>query len=123
RVLTPAFAAMLADAAPRALTFPWQTDVMLSIGAGVYEELLFRLIAITLLSILLVDILEMKPTLAVPIIVITSAVLFSAYHYLGEEGKHPFQPGLFAFRTALGIYLAGIYIYRGFGITVGAHTV
>jgi len=29
----------------------------------------------------------------------------------------------FGFRTAMGIYLAGVYIYRGFGIAVGAHAV
>jgi membrane protease YdiL (CAAX protease family) len=101
-------------------SLPWQTEVVLSVGAGIYEELLFRLIAITTLNIILVDIFEMKIQWAIPIIIVTSAVLFSAYHYLGNE---PFSAGTFAFRTALGIYLAGIYIYRGFGITVGAHTV
>ena len=56
----------------------------------------------------------------IPIIVITSKLLlFSAYHNLGDEGHYAFNAGLFAFRAALGIYLAGIYIYRGFGITVG----
>jgi hypothetical protein len=98
----------------------WFTEVFLSIGAGVYEELLFRLIAITTLDILLVDIFELKLTKAIPIIVITSAVLFSAYHYLGPE---PFNLGVFFFRTAMGVYLAGIYIYRGFGITVGTHAI
>jgi hypothetical protein len=101
-------------------SLPWQTEVVLSVGAGIYEELLFRLIAITTLNIILVDILEMKIQYAIPIIIVTSAVLFSAYHYLGNE---PFLASRFVFRTAIGIYLAGIYIYRGFGITVGAHTV
>jgi hypothetical protein len=96
----------------------WFTDVFLSIGAGVYEELLFRLIAITTLNILLVDICELRLQTAIPIIIITSAVLFSAYHYLGSE---PIPLGSFFFLTAMGVYLAGIYIYRGFGITVGTH--
>ena len=59
-------------------------------------------------------------TKPIPAIVLISATLFSAYHYLGAE---PFQAGTFAFRLALGVYLAGIYVYRGFGIAVGAHTV
>jgi hypothetical protein len=96
----------------------WQTLAVLSVGAGIYEELLFRLIAILLLSMIFVDILELKHAVAVPLIILISAVLFSAYHYLGQES---FAPGSFAFRTAIGVYLAGIYIYRGFGIVVGAH--
>ncbi len=96
------------------------TDVVLSVGAGIYEELLFRLIAITALNILLVDIFEMKLQAAIPIIILASAVLFSAYHYLGAE---PFNLAVFFFRTAMGVYLAGIYIYRGFGITVGTHAI
>jgi membrane protease YdiL (CAAX protease family) len=103
-----------------ATPLPWQTQIVLSVGAGIYEELLFRLIAITLLNIILVDVLELKIPTAIPVIIIISAVLFSAYHYLGNE---PFDYAFFVFRTAMGIYLAGIYIYRGFGIAVGCHAV
>lgn len=99
---------------------PWQTGVVLSVGAGVYEELLFRLIGINLLSMLFIDLCDIKPSLSVPLIIVTSAVLFSLYHYLGTE---PFNAATFAYRTAMGIYLAGIYMYRGFGIAVGAHAV
>ncbi len=99
-------------------SLPWQTEAILSVGAGIYEELLFRLIAITLLNILLVDVFEWKMQTAIPLIIVISAVLFSAYHYLGNE---QFNVSFFFFRTAMGVYLAGIYIYRGFGITVGAH--
>jgi hypothetical protein len=107
-------------AAGGASGLPWQTEVVLSVGAGIYEELLFRLIAITTLNIILVDIFEMKIQWAIPLIVLISATLFSAYHYLGTE---EFRAGTFSFRLALGVYLAGIYVYRGFGIAVGAHTV
>jgi hypothetical protein len=99
---------------------PWQTEVVLSVGAGIYEELLFRLIAINVLSIILMDLLELKPHTAIPIIIVGSALMFSAYHLLGTES---FDAGKFAFRSAMGIYLAGIYVYRGFGIAVGTHTV
>ncbi len=89
---------------------PWSAEVILSIGAGIYEELIFRLITITTLSILLVDVLEMPLAWAIPIIIISSALLFSAYHYMGSE---PFDIGSFAFRAAFGVYLAGIFLYRG----------
>jgi hypothetical protein len=114
----PAPALALVPGAPH--TLPWRTEVVLSVGAGIYEELLFRLIAINLLSMLLIDAFEMKPASAMPLIIVGSAVLFSLYHYLGTEH---FAWDSFAFRTALGIYLAGVYVYRGFGIAVGAHTV
>jgi hypothetical protein len=99
---------------------PWETEVVLSVGAGIYEELLFRFIAINVLSLILMDAFEMKPGTAVPLIIAGSAILFSAYHYLGTEH---FEMGTFVFRAAMGVFLAGIYVYRGYGITVGAHTV
>jgi len=97
----------------------WQTRAMLSIGAGVYEELLFRLVLITFLNILLVDIFRLSLTKAIPLILIISAVLFSLYHYLGNE---PFSWATFLFRTVAGIYFAGLFIFRGFGIDVAAHS-
>lgn len=118
-VIAPGFAE-IPLAAAGAVGRSWQSEVVLSVGAGIYEELLFRLIAITLLNIILVDIFEMKVQWAIPLIVLISATLFSAFHYLGDE---VFHPATFSFRLALGVYLAGIYVYRGFGIVVGAHTV
>ena len=63
------------------------------------------------------------PASAIPLVIITSAVLFSAYHYLGAEGALPFNMSVFLFRTMAGIYFAGVYVFRGFGIVVGAHAI
>ncbi len=104
--------------APTLSNFPWQTQVVLSIGAGVYEEFVFRLVAITVLNLILIDIFELKPQAALPVIILTSAVMFSLYHYGGNE---PFAWNTFFFRTAAGIFFAGVFIFRGFGITVAAH--
>jgi len=120
RYTSPPPAAAIVPVVANIGELPFKSQLVLSVGAGIYEELLFRLIAITVLNILLVDVFEMKVTTAIPIIIITSALLFSAYHYLGHED---FEKGVFLFRTGIGVYLAGIYIYRGFGIAVGAHTV
>ncbi|HVX85237.1 MAG TPA: CPBP family intramembrane glutamic endopeptidase [Phycisphaerae bacterium] len=113
--------AVAPPATPPSAALPWQTDIVLSVGAGIYEELLFRLIAITLLNILFIDIFEMKTSHAIPLILILSAVLFAGYHYLGSESFATGGFATFLFRTAMGIYLAGIFIYRGFGIAAGAH--
>lgn len=100
------------------LSYPIFKELLLSIGAGIYEELLFRLILITLLNIILVDLLKLQEGPAVFLIVILSAIIFSLYHYLGPE---PFEITSFVFRTIAGGYLTGIYILRGFGIVVGTH--
>lgn len=96
----------------------WRALLVLSVGAGVYEELVFRLVAFTVLSFLLIDLLKMRKGLALLLMVVISSVAFSAYHYLGSE---TFEWQSFAFRTLAGIYFAIIFIWRGFGITSGAH--
>jgi len=106
--------------APQAGQSPWTTEVVLSIGAGVYEELLFRLIAITILNIILVDVLEIRLGGAIPLMIVLSAIMFALYHYMGNED---FAWNTFFFRTTAGIYFAGIFIFRGFGIVVGCHAV
>ena len=105
-----------AAATPHAL--PWQTQAVLSVGAGIYEELLFRLVGITLLNIILVDLLKIKTEHAIPIIIVVSAVVFAAYHFLGDT---PMSAPYFLFLTLFGIYAAGIFIFRGFGIVVVMH--
>jgi membrane protease YdiL (CAAX protease family) len=88
------------------------------IGAGIYEELIFRLIVLNVLSFLLVDLLQLQKTWASAGIILLSAVLFAAYHYLGSER---FTPVTFVFRTIAGLYFAAIFLCRGFGITCGCH--
>jgi membrane protease YdiL (CAAX protease family) len=90
---------------------------VLSIGAGIYEELVFRLIGFTLLNFLLIDLLRIRKFWSYLLMVLVSAVGFAAYHYLGE----PFRWQTFAFRTVAGIYFGVVFIFRGIGITAGVH--
>lgn len=96
----------------------WRTLTVLSLGAGIYEELIFRLIAFTLLSLLLLDLLKLPKLVALGTMIVVPAVLFSLYHYLGNE-----VPSLrsFVFRTAAGVYFGVIFVLRGFGVTAGCH--
>jgi membrane protease YdiL (CAAX protease family) len=96
----------------------WRDDAILSLGAGIYEELVFRLILMTLLVLLFADLLRLPKLWSNLLMVSISAVLFSLYHYLGHEA---FQWQSFAFRTVAGIYFAGLFLTRGFGITAGCH--
>jgi hypothetical protein len=93
--------------------------VILSIGAGVYEELIFRLVLLNVLSLLLHNALQLKGWWVGALMVLTSGVLFSAYHRLGDSGALRVQP--FLFRTLAGIYFALLFLARGFGITAASH--
>ena len=92
--------------------------IVLSLGAGIYEELVFRLMALTILHLILIDLFALKKGLAILLMVSISSLLFAGYHYLGSE---PFVWQTFAFRTAAGLYFGVIFVFRGFGITAGSH--
>lgn len=94
--------------------------MVLSIGAGVYEELVFRLIAFALLSLVLSDVLGMPHKRAGLVILVATSVLFSLYHYLGWEDP---TWRTFVFRSLAGVFFGALYLWRGFGVTAGTHAV
>ena len=107
----------------------WQgllANIVSGIGAGIYEELVFRLILIIALMVLFQDILQLGHKISIILSVLISAALFSAYHHIVYlEGQFvqssPFNWPEFGFRTIAGIYFAFLFAIRGFGITAGAH--
>ncbi len=99
-------------------TSDWRGMIVLSIGAGIYEELVFRLVAFTLLQLVLVDLLGISKLWAGATTVLAASLLFSLYHYLGNEA---FDWHIFAFRTFAGIYFGIVFLFRGFGITACSH--
>ena len=98
----------------------WLDQIVRSLGAGIYEELVFRLIAITLLVIVLVDLMHIPRTAAAVFIILASAAFFAGSHH-HPIGNEPFDKLRFLFRTGAGIYLAGLFIFRGFGVGAGTH--
>lgn len=101
-------------------------DIVTGIGAGIYEELVFRLFLICLLMILFQDLLGLKKDMAVIISVLISAILFSVHHHFFYVNGHfgqgePFVWLTFIFRMMAGIYFAVIFAVRGFGIVAGVH--
>ncbi len=91
----------------------------LSLGAGLYEELFFRVILVSLLM-LLFNKLFGKKWAAVIASVTLSALLFSAVHYIGSMGDL-FTFSSFLYRFLFGLILNGIYIWRGFGVAAWTH--
>lgn len=89
------------------------------LGAGIYEETLFRLFLFSVLFRLLRR-LDLGGPLGLSLAALGSAIVFSAAHHLGPYGQ-PYSNYLFLFRVVAGLYFALLYRLRGFGIAVGAH--
>ncbi len=90
------------------------------LGAGVYEEALFRLLLIPLFFYVLRG-LQTPQVLASALAVTGSALLFSLAHHAGNPGE-AFTWFAFVFRWMAGVFFAWVFILRGFGIAVGTHT-
>jgi membrane protease YdiL (CAAX protease family) len=90
------------------------------IGAGVYEELVFRLGLISLLMIVFADLLRLHRGTTAVAAVCVSAVLFAAHHHV-PFGQEAFHWARFAFRTVAGVYLAVMFWYRGYALAAGCH--
>ena len=88
-------------------------------GAGVYEELLFRLMLLPL-AMAAVGLAIASRRVKVAAALIITSVLFAAAHYLGPYGDH-FDVASFSFRAMAGLFFAVLFIFRGFGIAAGTH--
>ena len=97
------------------------SKAVLMIGAGIYEELLFRLALISIIAALLTHVGSLSRQYALIFAAIASALLFGAYHFYFGPEPVPFDWPRFTFYFSAGVYFTGLYLLRGFGITVGAH--
>lgn len=95
------------------------SNINLAIGAGVFEELIFRLVIIGALLVILERGVMLKPSFAVPIAILVSATVFAAFHLLME----PYSMPIFAQRVVGGILLGTLFYLRGYGISVYAHII
>ena len=103
-------------------------SMVTGVGAGIYEELIFRLILICALMLFFQDLLGVEHRVSVILSILISAGLFSAHHhYVFLEGQFTLSPDnqftwtAFGFRATAGVYFAGLFAVRGFGIAVGTH--
>ncbi len=114
---------LIFGAAPAAAQMEEQSQLMqltLSVGAGVYEELLFRVILVGGLFMIFKRLLSGKRAYVYILAAVIGALVFSAVHYTGAMGDE-FEVSSFFFRALFGIALNALYLFRGFGIAAWTH--
>jgi membrane protease YdiL (CAAX protease family) len=113
----------LAAAAPSMgsdlLSLPLGARVTISVGAGLYEEMLFRLVGLALLHFVLVDLIGLTQRWGSAVAIVLCAMAFAVYH----GPQLPAQWAEFVFMMLAGIYFGTIYVMRGFGIVVATHAI
>jgi membrane protease YdiL (CAAX protease family) len=97
-----------------------QFNLILSLGAGIYEELIFRVFSLFIFYRLVKFIFKsMNHFSAQFFALFLSSILFSLFHFIGAES---FTQDAFTIRFIAGILLGLLYINRGFGITAITHS-
>jgi Type II CAAX prenyl endopeptidase Rce1-like len=100
------------------------TGLVMSLGAGFYEEVVFRVglfglgaRVVGMLFPLLTPFRKQMTTFGWAIV---SAAVFSGWHYVGALGD-PFDAKSFIFRWVCGLVFTAIYAFRGFAPVVWTH--
>ncbi len=99
-------------------TFPWPRFVSF-VGAGVYEEVLFRLCLLPACYVVLRAV-RLNRRAAWLTAIVASSLTFAAAHYVGPFAD-AWSAYSFAFRTTAGVYFAVVFLSRGLGVAVGCH--
>ena len=94
-------------------------NLALSVGAGLFEEIIFRVILLNLIFLLLSPLLKKKVVAAV-VSVLLASFLFSLSHYVGTMAD-TWQLYSFMFRWTAGLLFTVLYFVRGFAITAYTH--
>lgn len=96
------------------------TKLVLSAGAGLYEELVFRLFLMGGLFWAMHKVGNLPRLASAAVALVVSSLIFSAVHHLGNMGE-PFTMGAFVFRFFAGVVFAFIFQTRGFAIAAWTH--
>jgi len=94
-------------------------NLALSVGAGLFEEIIFRVILLNLLFLLLTPLFKKKVAAAL-VSVLLASFLFSLSHYVGSMAD-TWQLYSFMFRWAAGLLFTVLFFIRGFAITAYTH--
>ena len=95
--------------------------IALSLGAGLYEELFFRVILVSFLIFIFQKIFKNK-SYASGVAIVVAALIFSGVHYVGDFADL-WLLSSFLFRFLFGLALNLIYVIRGFGMAAWTHAI
>lgn len=100
------------------------SSVVMSLGAGFYEEVLFRVGVFGLGAVLIKKTLGLGVRgLGLTVVwAVIAAMAFSGWHYMGSLAD-TFEPSSFVFRSICGLMLTTIFAFRGFAPAVWAHVI
>jgi membrane protease YdiL (CAAX protease family) len=110
---------LMASTAHKEVRRPGIEDFVLYCGAGVYEELVFRVLLLGLLMLVFTKLFHMEHAHGAVWSVLLGAIIFSAFHHVGDWQS--FAWGVFLQRVLAGVYFASIYFTRSFGIAAASH--
>ncbi|MCB9840801.1 MAG: CPBP family intramembrane metalloprotease [Phycisphaeraceae bacterium] len=91
---------------------------VLSIGAGLYEELVFRMLLLAAIHLILHDFLGIRNAVAGGVAIAASAIAFALYHDATLDASGAVRT---AFYAIAGVYFGLVCVLRGFGVVVGVH--
>lgn len=98
---------------------PSAREFLTFLGAGLYEETLFRLILVPLFYHAL-RLCYTPAAIASALAVVAAGLLFALAHHAGAPAES-FTWFAFIFRWSAGVYFAWLFIFRGFGVAAAAH--
>lgn len=106
------------DAGGSAASSPLLDRAVAASGSGLYEELLFRLVLLTLIAVALQRAFSVPRWLGVSAAIALSSLVFAAAHHIAGE---PLDLYAFAYRTVAGTLFAGLFLARGFAVAAWTH--
>lgn len=96
------------------------TRLVMSVGAGFWEETIFRLGLLTGVAALCERVIGMRRGVALFIAFFVSSFVFSAVHHIPPYGD-PLHLGVFTFRFLAGICFGLLFLFRGFAVAAYTH--
>jgi membrane protease YdiL (CAAX protease family) len=95
-------------------------QIMLSLGAGVYEELFFRALLFWGTSQFMLRVLKMEVLDSIVHPALISSLIFAIMHFLGAESFTMFG---FVYRFLAGLFFCLLFFLRGLGVAAWTHAI
>lgn len=99
---------------------PRNVQIITALGAGIYEEMVFRLLLIAGLLLIFHEALKLSRPAARGLAVGLASLAFAACHF-APIGANEFAWPNFLVLVLDGAFLSLVYLWRGLGVAVGCH--